>query len=333
MKIDTAVSPGSVADIHRVVRAAEEIGFDGLWTAETQHDPFLPLAVAAAASERIQLGTSIAVAFARSPATVAYTSWDLARMSGGRFILGLGTQVRAHIERRFGMPWPDSPAGKLREFVAALRAFWRAWQDGTRLNFRGEYYRLTLMSPFFDPGPIDHPEIPIYLAGVNPGLLGVIGEVGDGLHVHPLHSVRYLRQVVRPALDEGAQRAGRSAEEIALSVPVFLARDEQERQAVRQGIAFYASTPNYRPLLELHGWGEVGERLSALARRGQWDEMAAEVSDEMLETFAVVAPPQTVGRDLRQRYEGLADRLSLYGGFDPDADPAPMKALVGELHE
>jgi probable F420-dependent oxidoreductase len=267
--------------IGEVVRAAEAIGLDGLWTAETKHDPFLPLVLAAHESLRLQLGTSIAVAFGRSPATVAYTSWDLARMSGGRFILGLGTQVRAHVERRFGLEWPDSPTAKLREFVGAVRAFWRAWQQGENLNFRGDYYKLTLMTPFFNPGPIDHPDIPVYLAGVNAAMIRTIGEVGDGLHVHPLHTVEYLRRVVRPALEEGARRAGREGSGIGLAIPVFVVRDDEERQRVREAIAFYASTPNYRSVLEVHGWGEVGRLLSAKARGGRWENMADEIDDEM----------------------------------------------------
>jgi probable F420-dependent oxidoreductase len=218
MLFDASLPPASLGQIREIAAAAEQIGFDALWAAETQHDPFLPLTLAAEHTQRLRLGTAIAVGFARSPATLAYTAWDLADYSRGRFILGLGTQVRAHIRRRFGMPWPDSPAGKLRELVGAIRAFWRCWQTGEPLSFRGEHYRLSLMTPFFNPGPIDHPDIPIYLAGVNTALCRVAGEIADGLHAHPYHSERYLREAVEPAVAAGASRAGRSRADIRISV-------------------------------------------------------------------------------------------------------------------
>jgi probable F420-dependent oxidoreductase len=243
---------------------------------------------------------------------VAYTAWDLAAASGGRFILGLGSQVRAHIERRFGMDWPAAPLSKMREFVGALRALWRSWQHGEPLNFKGEYFRLGLMTPFFNPGPIEHPEIPIFLAGVNQGSLRLAGEVADGLHAHPLHSVRYLREVVRPALAEGSRKADRDPAQLQLSVTAFVASDEAEAAEVKRQIAFYASTPNYRPVLALHGWGEVADRLSQLVRQGQWDSMAAQISDDMLDAFAVGGQGEELGSALRQRYQGLADRINLY---------------------
>lgn len=303
--------------------AAERAGFDAIWTSETKHDPFLPLVLAAEHSQSVGLGTAIAVAFARSPGTVAYTAWDLAAASGGRFMLGLGTQVRAHIERRFGLSWPDSPAEGLREFVGALRALWNCWQTGERLAYRGERYKLTLMTPFFNPGPIDHPEIPIFLAGVNPGMCRLAGEIADGLHAHPLHSTRYLQEVVRPAVADGAAAAGRQPRDVQLSVTAFVATDEQEADLVRSQIAFYASTPTYRRVFALHGWEDVAERLSALVRRGEWEEMAAEISAPILEAFAVVAPEEELGAALRARYAGLVDRLSIYRPFTAgDALPA-----------
>lgn len=247
MQLDVNIAPDSLSGVGPLAEAAEALGFDCLWTSETQHDPFLPLGLIAGATQSIHFGTAVAIAFARSPTTTAYTAWDLAAASGGRFILGLGTQVRAHVERRFGLRWPKSPVGQLREFVAALRALWRAWQTGERLNQRGHYYKLTLMTPFFNPGPIDHPQIPIFLAAVNPGLIGLAGEIADGLHGHPLHSARYLRQVVRPALAAGCKRAGRDPDGIELSVTAFVATDEQMAAEVRSQISFYASTPSYRP--------------------------------------------------------------------------------------
>ena len=249
----------------------------------------------------------------------------------GRFILGLGTQVRAHIERRFGMPWPESPVGKLRDQIAAVRAVWRTWQTGERLNHRGPYHKLTLMTPFFNPGPIEHPAIPIYIAGVNPALCRLAGEVADGFLSHPYHSVDYLRRVVRPAIDAGAARAGRHPGEIRLTVTAMTAVDDSEAEFARMQIAFYASTPTYRPVMAHHGWGETADRLQALARRGAWDEMGGLISDEMLHTFAVVAPEADLPAALRERYAGLADRLSLYTPYSPGTRDAFWARLVQEL--
>ena len=322
MDFDVGLPPVSLHQAAALARQAEALGFDALWTSETQHDPFLPLALAAEHTCRIRLGTAVAIGFARSPATLAYTAWDLAESSGGRFILGIGTQVRAHIERRFGMPWPASPVGKLREIVASLRAFWNAWQNGEPLHFHGEYFRLTLMTPFFNPGPIEHPDIPIFIAGVNPGMCRLAGEVAQGFHAHPLHSERYLREVVRPALARGAAKAGRNLSEVRLSVTAITACDDTEAAFARMQLAFYASTPTYRPALALHGWGDLADQLRALARRGAWSEMPDLISDEMLHTFAVVAPQQELAEALKSRYQGLADRLTLYRAFTTDpGDP------------
>jgi probable F420-dependent oxidoreductase len=283
-----------------------------VWTAETAHDPFLPLAIAAAGTERIELGTAIAVAFARSPVTVASTAWDLARLSRGRFILGLGSQVRAHVERRFGMAWSGRPVAQMREYVTVMRAAWDAWQSGTRPSFRGEFYRLTLMTPFFDPGPIEHPAIPIYLAGVGSGMTRLAGEVADGLIVHPLHSRAYLADVVLPAVGKGA-RDRRSAVTIAASV--IVASSDEEVAAARRTIGFYASTPTYRPVLEHHGWATVADSLAGHARHGRWEEMAPLVTDEMLEAFAVIAPRAELRGALERRAGGIIDRAAPYQAF------------------
>ncbi len=315
MDFDASLPPLPLRDVPQVAQAAEAMGFAAIWTTETQHNPFLPHPLIAEHTRRLQMGTAVAIAFARSPADLAYTAWDLAAVSGGRFILGLGTQVKAHITRRFGMAWPDSVVGKLREEIQAIRAFWRTWQHGEKLNFRGEYYKLTLMSPFFNPGPIEHPEIPIYIAGVNTGLARLAGEAADGFLVHPFHTVRYLQEVLLPAIDEGAAKAARPRPQIQLTA--FVVTDAEEESFVRSQIAFYASTPSYRRVMRLHGWEEVAERLSALAARGQWEAMPALVSDEMLHTFAVVASPAELPAALEARYRGLADRLSLYTPFVP----------------
>jgi probable F420-dependent oxidoreductase len=255
----------------------------------------------------------------------------LARLSGGRFILGLGTQVKAHIVRRFGMPWPESPLDGLREFVAAVRALWTAWQTGDKLNFRSDRYKLSLMTPFFNPGPIDHPDIPIYLAGVNPGMIRLAGEIAQGLHAHPLHSVKYLEQIVRPALARGADMADRDPDEIDLAVSVFVVTDQNEEFLARSQIAFYASTPTYRPVFELHGWEQLAETLSLMARRGEWTDMAALINDEILKTFAVVATPDDLGKALRQRYEGLAHRLTPYTPFLPGMNDQLWGTVIAEF--
>jgi len=348
MKLDAALPPTRLADVPAIAKAAEATGFSALWTTETQHDPFLPHALIAEHTSRIEMGTAIAVSFGRSPATLAYSAWDLAAQSGGRFILGLGTQVKAHIERRFGMPWPESVTGKLREQIQVIRAFWDCWENGTPLNFRGEYYKITLMSPFFNPGPLPPPPsvppnstelrriwgdargaVPIYIAGVNTGLAKLAGELCDGFHVHPFHTPDYLREVMLPAIAEGAAKTGRSRADVTIAASVFAATNEFEREFCRQQVSFYASTPSYRPVLEKHGWMEVGEKLSALASRGNWGEMPALVSDEMLSAFcATAAGPDELARVLKRRYNGLADRLTLYIPFVPGDKDEWWKDLV-----
>ncbi len=320
MKVDVNVLFHDLREVAPLVRAAEQVGFDGLWTSETQHDPFLPLAVASTHTSRLQLGTAIAVAFARSPTVLAHIAWDLQRATQGRFILGLGTQVKAHIERRFGMPW-EAPAPKLREMILAIRALWRAWQGDGQINFRGEFYTITLMSPFFNPGPIEHPDIPIFIAGVNEHLCRVAGELCQGFHVHPFHTVEYIRQIVLPNIEAGAARAQRTRADIELSSTIFVATDEAEREAVRAQIAFYASTPSYKSILDVHGWGDINQALGRLAARQKWDEMPALVSDDLLNAVAIVAPWEELPARIQQRYAGLLDRVALYLPFHADELP------------
>jgi probable F420-dependent oxidoreductase len=331
MIIDTTLPPVGLDQIAGIARAAERLGFDALWSNETQHDPFLPGALIAEHTQKLHFGTAVAIAFARSPANLAYTAWDLAQVSGGRFILGLGTQVKAHIERRFGQAWPDSPVNKLREQIAAVRAFWRTWQSGEPLNFRGEYYKLTLMTPFFNPGPVKHPDIPIYIAGVNKGLARLAGETADGFHAHAFHTPRYLAEVVLPAIRQGAENAGRLPSSIQVAVTVFVVTSSLEEQFARQQIAFYASTPSYRPVMALHGWESAAESLSALAARGRWDEMPGLINDEMLAVFAVVTGEKKLAGALRERYTGLADRLALYTPFVPGQRDSFWQELIYDL--
>ena len=253
---------------------------------------------------------------------VAQTAWDLQDLSEGRFILGLGTQVKAHIKRRFSMPW-ERPVARLREYILALRAIWHSFQTEEPLNFEGEFYGHTLLTPFFDPGPIEHPGIPVYVAGVNTRLATLAGELCDGFHVHPFHSPEYVRRTVRPAITVGAEKAGRDPAEIELATSVFVVTGykrveiEDQRERMRAQISFYASTPTYRTVLEAHGWEEVGERLGKLARDGQWRAMPELITDEMLRAFAIEAAPEEVGPALKERYKGLIDRVALYTPFVP----------------
>ena len=343
MKFDAAIPLTGLKDVPAIASAAETIGFDALWTQETQHDPFLPCALIAEHTAHLHFGTAIAVSFARSPANIAYTAWDLAAQSNGRFILGLGTQVRAHVERRFGQQWPESVTGKLREQIQVMRAFWDCWQNGTKLNFRGEYYKITLMSPFFNPGPLaltPNPSpagrgeslIPIYIAGVNTGLAKLAGEICDGFHAHPFHSVRYLREVILPAIEEGANKERRKRKDIAVSVTAFVATTPEEINFARAQISFYASTPSYRPVMDLHGWSNVAEKLSAHAAKGQWMEMPMLITDEMLNEFAVVTEDSKLADELKKRYDGIADRLTLYTPFMPGEKDEWWKKITGDLN-
>jgi probable F420-dependent oxidoreductase len=338
MKLDAALTvDGQKWDqVAGTSRAAEALGFDGLWTVETQHNAFLPLVLAAEHTTQIGLGTAVAIAFPRSPMVMAQIAWDLQAQSRGRFMLGLGTQVKAHIERRYSTTW-DAPVGRLRDYIAALRAIWQSWQTGQKLAYRGEFYQHTLMTPFFNPGPIDHPDIPIYIAGVNEGLARLAGETCAGFHAHPFHTVAYLNQLVRPQIAAGAAKAGRDAAQVAIASSVFVVTGATQReqdamaQAVRSQIAFYASTPSYRVVLETHGWEGVGEQLSTLAASGQWGNMGALISDTMLDACAVVAPLNGLGAALHTRYTGVLDRVALYLPFVPDTMDDTWRALIDTL--
>ena len=316
MKVDYYLEDSPLDVVAGRAAWAGKIGFDGMFTADTAHDPFLRVMAAASAAPDVEIGTSVAVAFARSPMVVAQTAWDLASFTGGRFLLGLGTQVKPHIERRFSMQW-GRPVERLAEFIGAMRTIWDSWQNGTRLRFRGDFYSFTLMMPFFDPGPIAHPHVPVHIAGVGPRMSRLAGRMCDGYHVHPFHTVRYLREVTLPAMSEGAQEAGRSLGDVEMvsSVLVVTGRDEDQveeaRQEAKQQIAFYASTPSYRRVLETHDW-DFGPALGALARKGRWDEMAELIPDDMVAEVAVEAPVERLGSAIRARYEGVLDRVGCY---------------------
>lgn len=328
MLLDAALlSTGGVDDVPALAADLERRGYAGIWAAEVDHDPFLLLHAAGRATERVTVGTAIAVAFARSPMTVALTAHDLQRYTRGRFVLGLGTQIKAHIERRYSMPW-GSPVARMREYIGALQAIWTAWQEGTPLRFEGEYYRHTLMTPMFSPPPHEWGGPPVHLAAVGPLMTKLAGEVADGLLVHGFTTARYLRERTLPALEEGLRAAGRSRGDVTVSLPgmVVTGWTAQQRAeaaaAVKATIAFYGSTPAYRPVLELHGWGALADELHALSvsrRQDKWTAMAGLVDDDVLDAFAVVAEPGEVAAEVHARFDGAVDRFSVYASY-----PAPM---------
>lgn len=335
MKIDRTL-PTDITRTAAAARALEDRGYDALWATETKHEPFLQLLRAAGTTERVTLGTAIAVAFARSPMTLASAAFDLAQYTEGRFVLGLGSQVKPHIERRFSMPW-SQPAARMRELVLAMRAIWANWQEGTPLDFRGEFYTHTLMTPFFSPGPHEHGAPPVYLAAVGDRMTEVAGEVCDGMLLHAFTTARYLEEVTLPALGRGwatGGRAGRDGFTLA-GMPMIAVggNDEQLARAVsdtKKQIAFYASTPAYRGVLDLHGWGDLQPELTRLSKAGRWDDMGEAIDDEMLDAFALVGDPATVGRGLVKRWGHLLDRATLY--VTHDADDEVVDEILDAAH-
>lgn len=331
MKFDTKLAwpagrTQSLAGLGDRGREAEESGFHGLWSAESAHDPFLPLVAAAQQTSSLQLGTAITVAFARNPMSLAYTAYDLQTLSGGRFLLGLGSQVRPHIERRFGMPW-SQPAARMREFVEAMRAIWAAWSTGDRLNFRGQFYNHTLMTPFFSPPPSPWGPPPVYLAAVGDHMTEVAGEVCDGFLPHPFTTVEYMAERTLPALKRGLAKSGRDLDQFSISVSGMVASGRTEEQManaisrVRERIAFYGSTPAYHPVLQQHGWDELGAELNRLSRSdspNRWTQMGELIDDEVLHAFAIVAEPERVGAAIGDRYGDVASRFNFYAPYDHD---------------
>ncbi|WP_080696822.1 LLM class F420-dependent oxidoreductase [Mycobacterium asiaticum] len=313
IKIDGGI-PMELRRAPGVAAELERRDYDGCWTGEINHDPFLPMLLAAEHTSRIELGTSIAVAFARNPMTVAHTAWDLQSYSVGRFMLGLGTQIRTHIEKRFGMPW-SRPVPRMREFICALRAIWDSWQHGTRLCFQGDFYTHTLMTPTFTPEPLNCAPPKVFVAAVGEAMTELCGEVADGVVAHAFTTARYLDEVTLPALQRGLQRSGRARGEVAVSCPVFVVTGRTGGEmsdaavAARKQIAFYGSTPAYLTVLDLHGWADLHTELHRLSRRGDWDAMGALIDDEVLGAFAVVAPVDRLAVALRERCNGAVDRV------------------------
>ncbi|MCV7154143.1 LLM class F420-dependent oxidoreductase [Mycolicibacterium pyrenivorans] len=333
LKVDAAVV-SRLAKVPDGARTLERRGYDGCWTAEVSHDPFLPLTLAAEHTSTIELGTSIAVAFARNPMTMAQIGWDLQDYSRGRFILGLGSQIKPHIEKRFSMPW-SKPVARMHEFVLAMREIWSCWREDTPLQFEGEFYTHKLMTPMFVPPPHPHGDPKVFVAAVGDRMTEMCGEVADGLLAHAFSTQRYVREVTLPTLSRGLERAGRLRGDVEVSSPLFVVtgRDEAEVRAAaaptRKQIAFYASTPAYRKVLELHGWGDLQTELHRLSREGDWDTMGSLIDDTMLDEFAVVAPVDELVKKIRTRCQGLIDRILV--GFPPTIDEATVVSLVSDL--
>jgi probable F420-dependent oxidoreductase len=330
LKVDGGI-PNRLERVVEAVGNLEQQGYDGGWTAETSHDPFLPLLLAAEHTSRLALGTNIAVAFARNPMTVANVGWDLQAYSKGRFILGLGTQIQPHIEKRFSMPW-SHPARRMREFVSALHAIWSAWTDGTRLSFEGDFYTHKIMTPMFTPEAHPYSVPKVFIAAVGEVMTEMCGEVADGHLGHPMVSKRYLNEVTMPALLRGMGSSGRDRADFEVSCEVMVATGENDdgvaaaATATRKQIAFYGSTPAYRKVLELHGWGELHTELNRLSKQGAWDAMGSLIDDEMLAAFAVVGPVDQVGAALKNRCEGVVDRvLPIFFNASPACIAAAMK--------
>ncbi|OBG24743.1 LLM class F420-dependent oxidoreductase [Mycobacterium sp. 852002-51057_SCH5723018] len=334
LKLDGGI-PNRLARVPEAACALERDGYDGGWAFETSHDPFLPLLLAAEHTSRLELGTNIAVAFARNPMIVANIGWDLQEYSRGRFILGLGTQIRPHIEKRFSMPW-SHPARRMCEFVAALHAIWSAWSEGTKLRFEGDFYTHKIMTPMFTPEPQPYSPPKVFLAAVGETMTETCGEVADGHLGHPMVSKRYLDEVTLPALLRGMQRSGRDRSDFQVSAEVMIATGENDSElaaattAVRKQIAFYGSTPAYRTVLELHGWGDLHTELHRLSLEGEWDTMGSLIDDEMLTAFAVVGPVETIAAALRGRCQGAVDRVM---PIFPTATRACITAVLKEFRE
>jgi probable F420-dependent oxidoreductase len=349
MKVETLLPLGKLdpglresetpLDIRAVFRDAQEVetlGYDGMVVEETKDDPYVVLGLAAQATQRLTLSTSVALAFPRSPTVTAMSAWTLQKLSNGRFILGLGTQVKGHIERRYGLKW-SSPAAWMREYIQTVRALWDCWQNGTALNFQGERYKLNLMVPLFTPTPIAHPHIPIQIAAVNPYICQVAGEVADGIRPHPVCTPSYIRHVMLPAVAKGAAKTGRNPKDIAVCMKPFVATAPDEAtlrerlQTVRARLAFYGSTPAYRVVFETHGLGDLATELNQLSRQQRWEEMPPLVTDEMIDTFAAVGTYDQIAARIKHRYGGLITHIEFGIPVRNDTERGQLREIIQDL--
>jgi probable F420-dependent oxidoreductase len=336
MKVDSSIVVSNPSEAGPAARRLEAVGYDGGFTFEGPHDPFLPLAVAAEHTETLELYTAVAIAFARNPMLLANLGYDLQLQSGGRFILGLGSQIRPHIQKRYSAVW-SRPAARMREMVLAIRAIWSAWQEGSKLDFRGDFYTHTLMTPVFNPGPHPHGLPPIFVAGIGPRMTEVAGEVADGFFVHPFHTPEFIERVTLPALERGFAKSARTRDRFEISCQAIIASGtteaefENAKNIARAQLSFYGSTPAYRSVLDCHGWGDLHEELNRLSRQGGWLEMAGLIDDEVLEAIAVVGAPREIAAKLRARCGKFADRVSLVAPYEPD--PGRWVDVVRELRD
>jgi len=313
VKVDT-ILPTDLSHVPQAARRAEELGYDGVLTPETGHDPFLAHVLAAEHTERLELSTAVAIAFPRSPMAVAQIAWDIQKQSKGRFTVGLGTQVKGHVVRRYGMDW-SPPGPRLREYILMMRAIWDSWQNGTRPEFHGQHYRYTLMTPFFNPGPIEHPQIPIHISAINPYNCRLVGELCDGIKLHAFNTQKYFEEVILPNIEQGAKKAGRDPKEIEICGLGFVITGENEEEVekakapVRQQLSFYASTRSYRPVLDIEGWGDLNEELFRMSMEGKWPDMPAKITDDVLDKFAVIGTHDEIVGKIKEKCAGFIDRL------------------------
>ena len=336
MKVQTSYTEYSLKGISVAAQEAENRGYDTFSSSETGHNPFLPLVLASEHTERIQLQTSIALSFARSPMDTAYIAWDIQNLSQGRFTLGLGSQVRGHIVRRFSMPW-SPPAPRMREYIMAMKHTWACWQNGTTLSFSGDHYSFNLMSPFFNPGPIDDPDIKVSIAGVNPNMLRVAGAGGDGIILHSFNTQKYTQNVILPNLQAGAERTGRSIEDIEISGGGFIVTGSNEEELeknkteTKSRISFYASTRSYADVMREHGWDDTHEKLYRMSIDGEWERMGSEITDEMLENFAVVGTYDQIAEKIKATYGRYASSVSFSMPVNTDEDEEVLRRVIKEL--
>jgi probable F420-dependent oxidoreductase len=329
-------TPLDIREFARLAQVAERAGLDAVLVEETKDDPFQLLALAAANTTTIQLGTSVAIATPRSPTVTAMSAWSLQKLSGGRFMLGLGTQVRAHVERRYGIAW-SAPAPWMRDYVNAIRAVWDCWQHGTALDFRSDRYNLNVMVPLFDPGPIEHPRIPIHLSAIGPNMCAVAGEVADGVRLHPVCTARFIDEEVLPNLARGAARSDRDVHDVEVCMKPLVGtaptaeRLEHVAETVRARVSFYLSTPSYRRTFELHGWADIAREASELSRAQRWDELPGLVSDDMLHTVATIATYDEIAAELNQRYDGRVDRIEFSTPVANEDDEMTLRRILTEI--
>ncbi len=334
MKVYTTAPMEDARDARTTFRHLEEIGYDGAFSFEAKLDPFLPLVLAAENTRTLELGTAIAIAFARNPMNLANLAHGLQAISEGRFVLGLGSQVRPHIEKRFSMTW-SKPAARMRELVLAIKAIFHSWESGSRLNFRGDFYTHTIMIPAFDPGPNPFGPPPIYMGGFMPRMTAVAGEVADGFIAHPFNSRKSLLENTLPTLEKGLQRAGRTRNDLRIICATLVVTADREEDfeasklAARKQLAFYGSTPAYVSTLECHGWSDLHTELNRLSKEGRWDDMTDLITDDILDAIAVVGPREEIATKLRQRLSSIADGVSLTHNRAPD--PAHWADIVVEL--